>query len=81
VKIRYKLVQRITDTGTQYPTPGPESQSTQFPDGMILSSEGGKVVIETTNGTLTAGRIEFGTNTMTAMGGVSITYTNSVPGR
>jgi hypothetical protein len=47
---------------------------------VVLSSEGGKVVIETTNGTLTADRIEFGTNTMTAMGGVSITYTNSVPG-
>ncbi len=81
VKIRYKLVQRMPDTGTQDPQPGSSGQSTQIPSSMIFSSAGGKVVLETKGGTLTADRVEFsGTNTLKATN-VRMTSTNNAPVR
>jgi len=78
VKVRYKLVQRMPDTGTQDPQPGSRSQSTQIPSSMSLSA-GGKVVVDTKGVTLTADRVEFfGTNTMKATN-VRMTSTNNTP--
>jgi hypothetical protein len=76
VKIRYKLARRMPDTGTQGPQAGSRSQSTQIPSSMIFSSTGGKVVLESKDVTMTADRVEFGTNTLKATN-VRITSTNN----